>query len=531
LFTDTAVYSYANGAYALGVTLTPDGVVIFDDALSAISEGFISSEMLDESSTTITVENGFIIATSVADAEELEQMGDGIVSCVETYTLDAKTREVVSIKAVYTFDDGFVDETTYLISRDVEIPEGAKSYLAFLQEGLETHTVTIVSNPGTDNEKTDVIKVPKGLQVSLSTDGESADVFAVYSDAACTEQLLETFAVEGDVTVYVKWVDPREAMYEEAFALIGEKDYESAYALFVELGDYKDAAQQAAYFRYIPTYHYEYYTLLGEEVIVTYSVTLNEWNLPAVVVETYVSGEINTCTYTYNDFGKVTRRECVDEEGATILYVAEYDENGNLIAETVNNAFDEVSRFEYTYNELGQCVRCDVETENDWYYNYYAITYDEEGREIKIVYAYDDSNAIEEAVYDEEGRILKTVSYSDDSEERSENLHYYDENGRLIKVVFMFAGEELGYREISYDENGNMIKDRVCYDYGYDHTNEYEYDENGNAIKSTACVTGEEEKDYTLSEYAFVYIPRSFTEKEWDNVEESIFCYDPPHLW
>ena len=40
--------------------------------------------------------------------------------------------------------------------------------------------------------------------------------------------------------------------YRQAFELTEQGDYESAYALFTELGDYKDAAEEAAKFRYVP---------------------------------------------------------------------------------------------------------------------------------------------------------------------------------------------------------------------------------------------------------------------------------------
>ena len=33
-----------------------------------------------------------------------------VISCEETYTLDAKTREMTSVKTVYTYEDGTVEE-------------------------------------------------------------------------------------------------------------------------------------------------------------------------------------------------------------------------------------------------------------------------------------------------------------------------------------------------------------------------------------------------------------------------------------
>ena len=50
-------------------------------------------------------------------------------------------------------------------------------------------------------------------------------------------------------------VDPKDEKYQEAYALLEKRDYEAAYALFAELGNYKDEAKEAAYFRCMPTGH------------------------------------------------------------------------------------------------------------------------------------------------------------------------------------------------------------------------------------------------------------------------------------
>jgi hypothetical protein len=102
--------------------------------------------------------------------DKITVIGDDVVSCVETYTLDAKTREMTSVKTVYTYEDGTVEEGIATITRDVEAPEGAKPFLAYAQETENLRTVTIVSNPGAENEKTESIQVPKGLQVGVSAD-------------------------------------------------------------------------------------------------------------------------------------------------------------------------------------------------------------------------------------------------------------------------------------------------------------------------------------------------------------------------
>ena len=186
--TDTATYSYFDGLYVLDVTLTPDGIVEKSDLLTSVgTSDFVSPIVLTAEDATIVEENGFIIVSISADPEELTLTDDGVVSCVETYTLDAKTREMVSIKTVYTYEDGTTEEGVVTITRDVETPESAKPFLEIVQETEDMRTVTIVSNPGTENEKTESIQVPKGLQVALGNDWGVEETFSVYEDAACTQ--------------------------------------------------------------------------------------------------------------------------------------------------------------------------------------------------------------------------------------------------------------------------------------------------------------------------------------------------------
>ena len=84
-----------------------------------------------------------------------------------------------------------------------------KPFLAFAQETEDMRTVTIVSNPGTENEKTESIQVPKGLQVSIGSDWDVEETFSVYEDAACTQPSEEMWDVNADITIYVKWDEIR----------------------------------------------------------------------------------------------------------------------------------------------------------------------------------------------------------------------------------------------------------------------------------------------------------------------------------
>jgi hypothetical protein len=204
LTTDHSEYYYFDTIRARNVTLTPDGMIDMEEYFSESKlNSFISSAMLDDTATIIE-KDGFIIVSCTANLEEII-VDETVISCVEIYTLDAKTREIVSVKTVYTFEDGTVEEGISTITRDVDMPEGMKEFLEYDKETENMRTVTIVSNPGTENEKTESIQLPRGLQVSVSPDWEVEELMTLYADKACTQIFEEEWDVNTDLTVYVKW--------------------------------------------------------------------------------------------------------------------------------------------------------------------------------------------------------------------------------------------------------------------------------------------------------------------------------------
>ena len=202
--------------------------------------------------------------------------------------------------------------------------------------------------------------------------------------------------------------DANEETYLKAFDLLEQKKYDEAYALFTQLGDYKDAAKEAAYFRYMPVRHFVDFTSEGNDETITYTVTLNDKNLLATVVEEYNTGSKHTCTFTYNEFGFVTRRECSDTEDGTALYEATYDAKGNRLSETITDMDGSVTQIDNTYNEKDQLVKAVTVSNSEYYVSSTAtFEYDAEGREIKIITAYEDGTVTEEITYNEAGKILK----------------------------------------------------------------------------------------------------------------------------
>ena len=203
--TEDAEYYCFDGVYALNVTLSPSGMVDMKDYFAMMGmESFITTEVLNNENTSVVEKDGSIIATCTTDLENVF-VEEGVVSCVETYTIDVETREMTSVKTVYTYEDGTVEEGVVTIIRDAEAPEGMKAFLEYAQETENMRTVTIVSNPGAENEKTESIQAPKGLQVAISADFFAEEPFTLYADAACTQTFDEDWDVNSDLTIYVKW--------------------------------------------------------------------------------------------------------------------------------------------------------------------------------------------------------------------------------------------------------------------------------------------------------------------------------------
>lgn len=204
--TDHSEYVYFDNSYVFNVTLAPSGMIDMKERFATIGEiSFISSDVLKDGEASITEKDGVIIVTNNADMEEIATTSDDIISCVEIYTLDAKTREMTSVKTVYTYEDGTIEEGLATITRDVEAPEGAKPFIAYEGETENLRTCTFVSNPGTENEKTESIKAPKGLLVGFAPDWDVEKTFTMYADAACTQAIEGDQDVNSDVTVYIKW--------------------------------------------------------------------------------------------------------------------------------------------------------------------------------------------------------------------------------------------------------------------------------------------------------------------------------------
>ena len=202
--TDHSYYMNSDKTVRL-VLLTPSGMAEMKDVFANEHKvNVFSTNLLNDIITSVTEKDGCIIMTSVSDQEEIDSI-EGLVSCEEELVLDAKTYDLISVKSIFRYEDEVYEGTT-TFTYDVEIPEIIKTFMEYDQQTEDMRTITVVSNPGTEQEKTESVLSPKGLVVGLSPEAAYADrTFTLYTDAACTQPLEEAPDVNADVTVYIKW--------------------------------------------------------------------------------------------------------------------------------------------------------------------------------------------------------------------------------------------------------------------------------------------------------------------------------------
>ena len=208
LTTRKAYYMYYEDMYVLPVFLTPDGVPdmkkIFDEDMN---RSCVYSDFLNDTILSVTEKDGQIIVRSASDAEEAEfYKAQGWTVSEEAHVLDAETLNLISGKGSYTnIESGEILEGTRTAFYNVEMPEKMKKLVEFDTQTENLRTFTVVTNPGAENEKTEVVKAPKGLQIAFSADLDVERSYSLYDDASCTRILEEDWDTESDVTVYVKW--------------------------------------------------------------------------------------------------------------------------------------------------------------------------------------------------------------------------------------------------------------------------------------------------------------------------------------
>jgi YD repeat-containing protein len=312
-------------------------------------------------------------------------------------------------------------------------------------------------------------------------------------------------------------VDEQETKYLEAYDKLEQGEYVSAYELFVELGDYKDAAKEAARFRYVPVSCIGTYSGEGAMPNETITVTLNENNLPAQCFSTYEDGTTHTCTYTYNENGRLISIACSDPDGDLVSYETVYNANGKLEKEIYRYFDGYAYTYEYTYDDQGHEIKSTA-SDTDGYHLVNEYFYDDKGNMVKIAGENDNGVFSFDYIYDDNNRLVKVIERDAEGNATWTDDYLYNEQGKLLKITCTENGEVTDITEYTYDEKGRLLSDiyRDTTD-GYVHSNEYTYTADGRTEKLLVKMPGVFEDTQDLS-HKLVYVPFEYTDDEWDNI-------------
>ncbi len=197
----------------------------------------------------------------------------------------------------------------------------------------------------------------------------------------------------------------QENQYNQAFELIKTKDYEGAYKIFKELGDYKDSKEQLNRFKW----GIKKVVCNEDDDVSSLEIFYDGNNLPLRYIETYSDGDKEIYDYTYDANGNVLKVVYTDSDGGRYIYDYTYDTNGNVLKEV------------FTYSS-GNKEICDY-------------------------------------TYDTNGNILKEVcTYSDGDKSIYDYVYDYDVNGNIIQKIITSSDERKYIYNYTYDTNGNVIK-------------------------------------------------------------------------
>jgi hypothetical protein len=206
LTTDHSFYFYSDGVYGCSLLIAPEGLSdayrteAYDRFVLAVETPLETIQSAEKKGNQITVTS----TLDPANVEGAEVMG--FVSSENEYVLDAKTRELITSRGLTTYNDGTSYDVLTEYFYDAEAPDTLKTLLAYDQQTADLRTITVVSNPGAENEISQDVQVPKGLAVELSpADFESTETFVMYADADCTEEFFFSEDYDSDLTIYVKW--------------------------------------------------------------------------------------------------------------------------------------------------------------------------------------------------------------------------------------------------------------------------------------------------------------------------------------
>lgn len=256
--------------------------------------------------------------------------------------------------------------------------------------------------------------------------------------------------------------------YSRALNSIKKQNYDRAYSLLMECGDYKDSKELLQNF--IVAYQKEDFSNYNAEGVLEYNYSTEyeyiydeQGNLKQI---DWYDEENDLCYSTkleYHDNGVISHIAHY-EVSTDALFNAEteYDEYGNLVSSTNYDAYsDNYSiTIDYEYDDNGNIMR---KREYKGYNKLVSDTeyeYDKKGKVILKTEHSNESN-LAKTIYKyeynlDDNLILESVNY-EHSFGSFEEMHLYeykyDKDGKLVQII---SNEQDIASEIKYDKNGNL---------------------------------------------------------------------------
>ena len=177
----------------------------------------------------------------------------------------------------------------------------------------------------------------------------------------------------------------------------------------------------------------------------------------------------DTTTYTYDGKGRVAKEE--NSDGSSVSY--EYDASGNVTKETnvtVENDKTKTTVTTYTYDEMGNILNTQSESDNGFY------IYDKAGRTLRVT----QNGETTRTLYDNEGRVIQEIAPED-----------YDSSKDGLPSENTYSDSNAGHRYVYNQATGNLDSETNRFDV----TTTYKYNDVGAKIQEKFDI------------YEFNYIP------------------------
>ena len=326
----------------------------------------------------------------------------------------------------------------------------------------------------------------------------------------------------------------QDGTYENYEDGVAAKDYAAAYAMLLqsdgatdeELGKYivlptsvvghNTRGQIDAKLTYNAHGLIEKVEIAGDEIV---EFTYNDANkLTAQIHKDADDGDENRrYEYTYDDKGNcLTKNRLGGSVEEYITYA--YNDKNQLVKETVTQKYsyqsDEVTVWSYTYDDKGNLASRLNEKGSGKRYQYDAA-----GRvtEKKEVWANSDDFNRHVYAYDEQGRIVKD-RYESGEGTWSEYTYGYDPRGTQYELTYTLSTDTATYTA-TFDKNGNITTQDFTASYGT--TSHEEYDAAGNVVKKDMTWESGRAQTYTFAYNEYGYR----TAETCKNAEQTLYDY------